>query len=155
MQRLCATSQTSLQAAAHRHSLSINANKAAHLSLISSSKDTSTLAHVVGTNRSPRNRRGIPLSKELDGSLGLSVINNQRVGGGISGNGSGELAVDGIVLEHVGGVVQVEEGIVDGDGHDIPGVLHGGAADETANAAESVDTNLDSHDEDLFVESEK
>lgn len=133
----------------------INANKAAHLSLISSSKDTSTLAHVVGTDRSPRNRRGIPLSKELDGSLGLSVINNQRVGGGISGNGSGELAVDGIVLEHVGGVVQVEEGIVDGDGHDIPGVLHGGAADETANAAESVDTNLDSHDEDLFVESEK
>ena len=53
--------------------------------------------------------------------------------------------MNGIVLEHVSSVVQVEEGVVDSHGHNISRVLHGGTADETADAAESVDSDLDSH----------
>lgn len=52
-----------------------------------------------------------------------------------------------VVLEHVGSIFQVEERIVDGDGHDITFVFHGGTADEAADTAESVDSDLDSHDD--------
>ena len=50
-----------------------------------------------------------------------------------------------IVLEHVGSIVEVEEGIVDGDGHDIAWMLHCSTAHETSDAAEAVDSEFDSH----------
>ncbi len=53
--------------------------------------------------------------------------------------------MDRVVLEEVGGVVEGEEGVVDGDGHDIAGMFEGGAADETADATEAVDSDFHSH----------
>lgn len=120
-----------------------------YLGLLSGGEDTSTLADIVGSDSPPGDLGRISLSKELNGNLALAIINHKRVGGGIGGNSSGILSMNGIILEHVGGVVQVEEGIVDSHGHDISGVLHGGTADETTDAAESVDSDLDSHG--LFV----
>lgn len=113
--------------------------------LISGGENTSTFTHIVSTNRSPGDLGRIPLGKEFDGRLCLSIINDERVRGSISGDSSRVLSMDGIVLEHIGGVIQVKEGVVDGDGHNIARVLHGGTADETTDTAESVDSDLDSH----------
>jgi len=57
--------------------------------------------------------------------------------------------VHAVVLEHVGQVVR-RLGVVDADDLDVVvAVLEGGAQSQTANAAESVDTQLDGHGESL------
>ena len=56
-----------------------------------------------------------------------------------------ELAVHGVVLEHVGEVVNVEK-VVDTDNLDVVcEVFHGGAEHHTADAAETIDTEFESH----------
>ena len=56
-----------------------------------------------------------------------------------------ELAVHRVVLEHVGEVVNVEK-VVDTDNLDVVcEVFHGGAEHHTADAAETIDTEFESH----------
>ena len=115
------------------------------LGLVSGGEDSSRLAHIGRTDLAPWDVRGVLLGEELDDGLGLTIVYNEGVSRGISSNGSGVLAVDRIVLEEVASVVEGEEGVVDGHGHDIAVVFEGGTADEAADAAESVDSKFDSH----------
>ena len=56
-----------------------------------------------------------------------------------------ELAVHGIILQHVGEVVNVEK-VVDTDNGDVLGeVFHSGAEDHAADTAETIDTEFKSH----------
>jgi hypothetical protein len=50
--------------------------------------------------------------------------------------------VGAVILEHVGGVVGLDEGVVDSGDEDIV-VLDGVTEDNPANATEAVDTDLD------------
>ena len=52
--------------------------------------------------------------------------------------------MDGIVLQHVGEVLGVEQ-VVDADDFDVIEVLDGGAEDHAADAAKPVDANFDGH----------
>jgi len=116
------------------------------LSLSGGGEDTGGLAHVRGADLSPRNVGRVALREELDGALLSALLSDDEAVGCLVGlDGSGVLSVDGIVLEHVTGVVEGKEGVVDGDGGDITLVLEGGSAYETTDAAESVYSNLDSH----------
>lgn len=115
------------------------------LGLVRGSKDTGRFTNVGGPDRSPGNVRWILLIKELDYGSSLAIVNDERVRGHVGGDGAGIFAMDRVVLEEVGGVVEGEEGVVDGDGHDIAGMFEGGAADETADATEAVDSDFHSH----------
>jgi hypothetical protein len=56
-----------------------------------------------------------------------------------------ELAVHGVVLQHVSEVVNVEK-VVDTDNLNVLGeVFHSSAEDHTADAAETIDTEFESH----------
>mmetsp|Transcript_22928 Transcript_22928/g.49600 ORF Transcript_22928/g.49600 Transcript_22928/m.49600 type:complete len:301 (+) Transcript_22928:252-1154(+) len=115
------------------------------LGLLGRGEDSSGLAHVSGADGSPWNVRGVLLGEELDDSLALALSDDEGIGLFVGRDGSGVLAVDGIVLEEVAGVVEGEEGIVDCYRHDISVVFEGGANDETADTPEAIDSNFDSH----------
>ena len=100
-------------------------------------EDAGGLDNVVGTSRSPLNLSGIQLVEDLDG---LAIDGDLIVS--ILTNDARELSVDGIVLEHVLHVVGGDEGVVHSDDVDH-GIVLSGAHDETADAAESVDANVD------------
>lgn len=51
-----------------------------------------------------------------------------------------ELAMGGVVLEHVDHVVERNEGIV--DGHHRHALVDGGTEDEASNSAKSIDSDL-------------
>ena len=92
----------------------------------------------LGADLAPLELGGILLGGEADGlavdvhrvALDLDVVV--------------ELAVDGIVLQHVGEVLGVEQ-VVDADDLDVVEVLDGGAEDHAPDAAEPVDANFDGH----------
>ena len=100
-------------------------------------EDASGLDDVVGTSRSPLDLGGVHLVEDLDG---LAVDGDLIVT--VLGNDAGELSVDGIVLEHVLHVVGGDEGVVHSDDVDH-GVVLSGAHDETADAAGTIDANVD------------
>mmetsp|Transcript_12562 Transcript_12562/g.20487 ORF Transcript_12562/g.20487 Transcript_12562/m.20487 type:complete len:201 (-) Transcript_12562:80-682(-) len=56
-----------------------------------------------------------------------------------------ELAVDGVMLKHVNHVLQINEGIIDSHQCNISALGDDRASDETTNAPEPVDANLDGH----------
>ncbi len=92
------------------------------------------LADVVGADGAPRDLGGVSLSEDDD----LVAIDDELAV--LSLDGSGVSAVDRVVLELVDHVVEGHEGVVDGDNLDL-GVSAAGAADESANTTETIDTN--------------
>ncbi len=118
------------------------------LGFFSGGKDTGGFANVVGSDGSPGDFRGVHRVEELDDGGGLSVVDDERVRRQVGGDGAGILAMYRIILEEVRGVVEGKEGIVDGHWHDIAGMFEGGAADETADATEAVDSDFYSHVDD-------
>mmetsp|Transcript_6214 Transcript_6214/g.16870 ORF Transcript_6214/g.16870 Transcript_6214/m.16870 type:complete len:334 (+) Transcript_6214:333-1334(+) len=108
--------------------------------LLHNSEDASGLAHDVSPRSAPRHLVGVAHGVELD----LLAIDDELGGGLIVGHAALVDAVGGVVLKEVGSVLDVAEGIVDGD--NIAAVLlAGGAAHEAANAAEARDTHLGRH----------
>lgn len=99
-------------------------------------EDASGLHNVVRAGGSPSAVRGVLLGGEGD----FLAVHNEAVA--VVFDGALELAVRGVVLEHVREVLRVQEGVVDGGDLDV-GVLHGRAEHQAANAAEAVDTNAD------------
>lgn len=67
---------------------------------------------------------------------------------------AGILAMNPVILEEVGGVIEGKEGVVDGHRHDIAGMFEGGAADETADATKAVDSDFNSHCDEILSEEE-
>ena len=67
---------------------------------------------------------------------------------------AGILAMNPVILEKVGGVIEGKEGVVDGHRHDIAGMFEGGAADETADATKAVDSGFNSHCDEILSEEE-
>ena len=132
--------------------------------LVGGGEHAGRLDDVLGASLLPGDGSGVPLRVELD-SL---AVDNQAVGGGL--DGAVEDAVGRVVLEHVRlqnsrrqlrscvpasqvgldagaatySIVGLNEGVVDGNDLDVR-VLNGIAEDDTANAAEPVDADLDSH----------
>ena len=58
--------------------------------------------------------------------------------------------MDRVVLELVGGVVNVKEGVIDSDDGSV-WVVKSGTADKTADTSKSVDSKAERHDEGLRV----
>ena len=118
------------------------------LGFFGGSEDTGGFANVVGSDRSPGDFRGVHCIEELDDGGGASVVDDKRVRRQVGSDRAGILAMDRVILEEVGGVVEGKEGIVDGHWHDIAGMFEGSAADETTDATEAVDSDLNSHVDD-------
>lgn len=77
-------------------------------SLLDGGEDTGGLDNVVGTDRAPGDGRGVFLTEDGDG---LAVDDELTV---LGLDGALEAAVYGVVLEHVGHVVEGNEGAVQG-----------------------------------------
>lgn len=92
----------------------------------------------IGTHFAPLEVGGILLGGEAN----LLAIDDE--GGTFHRDVVVEAAVDGVVLQHIGEVVGVEE-VVDADDLDVLEVFDRGAEDHAANAAEPVDANFDGH----------
>lgn len=75
-------------------------------SLIDGGEDTSGLDDVLSTDRSPRDVRGVTLSEDLDG---LSLNPELAI---LGLDGALEATVDGVELEHVDHVVEIDEGAI-------------------------------------------
>ena len=125
------------------------------LGLIGSSEDAGAFTYVVGPHRSPGDFRGVHGVEELDDSGRFAIVDDERVRLQVGRDGAGILAMNRVILEEVGGVVEGEEGIVDGHRHDIAGMFEGGAADETADATEAVDSDFNSHDDEMMLSEEE
>ena len=119
------------------------------LGLIGGSEDAGAFTYVVGPHRSPGDFRGVHGVEELDDSGRFAIVDDERVRLQVGRDGAGIFAMNRVILEEVGGVVEGEEGIVDGHRHDIAGMFEGGAADETADATEAVDSDFNSHDDEI------
>lgn len=113
-------------------------------SLLSGGEHTSRLDDVVGAVLAPGDGSGVTLSE--DGDL-LAVDNELAVAGA---HLTVEAAVDRVVLEHVGHVLKVDEGVVDGNDLSI-GVVDGVAEHNAANTTETVDTNSNHFEESWCV----
>jgi hypothetical protein len=106
------------------------------LGLVNGGEDTSGLNDVVGAGLGPLDVGGITLRVELD-SL---AVDNKVVA--LVADLTLEDTVGRVVLEHVDGVVRLNEGVVDSNNLDV-GVLDGIAEDDTADTTETVDADLD------------
>ena len=96
------------------------------------------LADILSADGSPGNV--LDLHGGEDGIL-LAVDDQSAV---LGGDLAGELAVHAVVLQHVGHILGVHEGIVQpADLHIV--TLQGGTEDETADAAEAIDTDFGVH----------
>ena len=96
------------------------------------------LANILRTHGSPGNILDLHSGKDRI----LLAVDHQ--GAVLGGDLAGELAVHAVILQHVGHILGVHEGIVQAD--DLYIVMsQGGAEDEAANAAEAIDANLGFH----------
>jgi hypothetical protein len=96
------------------------------------------LDHDVGAHLVP-----LQLGRVLDrGQADLLAVDDQRAA--LDLDVAAEAAVHRVVLQHVGQVVGLEE-VVDRDDLDLGEVLRDSAEHHAADAAETVDANLDSH----------
>ena len=68
----------------------------------------------------------------------------EGVGGSVGGNNARGLSMDRVVPRETVHIVKGEEGIIDGPVHDVGVVLEGVAANEAADLAKAVCSNLDS-----------
>ena len=112
------------------------------LTLLLGEEDTGGLANVVSTNGAPADLGGVSLVEDLDEvAINLDATIDLL-------DGAGESTVDGIVLEEIGEVVDIHEGIVDSGDHSLVLVAkEGRSEDESTNTAETVDAHSNSaHD---------
>mmetsp|Transcript_27690 Transcript_27690/g.67390 ORF Transcript_27690/g.67390 Transcript_27690/m.67390 type:complete len:357 (-) Transcript_27690:112-1182(-) len=103
-------------------------------------KDTSGLANSLSTDSSPWDLSRISAGEELD--LGSSNVEAVTFDGYITWVGS----VDGIVLELVGSVVNVKEGVIDSNDGGI-WVVKSSTAHKATDTSKSVDSKAKRHDE--------
>ena len=96
------------------------------------------LADILSADGSPGNVLDVHGGE--DGVL-LAVDDQSAV---LGGNLAGELAVHAVVLQHVGHVLGVHEGVVQADDLNVV-VSESGAEHEAADAAETIDTDLGFH----------
>jgi len=117
--------------------------------LVLGGEDTGGLDNVIGTSLSPWDVGWVTLLVVLDD---LSVDNELvlLVGGDLTL----EVAVGGIVLQHVDGVVWLNERIVDGNDLDVI-VLNSVTEDNSSDSSETVDSDLSNHFDFLVVMSDK
>merc|ERR1711977_440034 len=108
------------------------------LSLLGGGEDTGGLDDVLGAGLGPRDGGRVLLHVEAD----LLAVDDQVLA--VNLDGALEDAVGGVVLEHVGGVVRLNERVVAGNDVNVR-VLDGIAEDNADNTAKSVDTDLDDH----------
>ena len=108
-------------------------------SLLIGEEEARGLDDDLGADVAPGESGGILLGRETD----LLAVNDEIRA--LDGDLVLEDAVDGVVLEHIREVIGIEE-VVDADDLDVVReVLYRSAEDHATNAAEAVDTNLDSH----------
>ena len=112
------------------------------LALLLGQEQAGGLHDVLGAQLAPGNLGGIALG--VDGNL-LAVDHDGVLGGG---DLAGELAVHGVILQHVGQVIGGAQVV---DAHDLDlRVVDAGAEDHAADAAKPIDTNFDAHNEKLL-----
>lgn len=106
------------------------------LTLLLGEENTGGLANVVGTDGTPTDLGGVSLVEDLDElAINLDATIDLL-------DGAGESTVDGIVLEEVGEVIDIHEGIVNGGDHSLVLVAkEGRSEDESTNTAETVDAH--------------
>mmetsp|Transcript_17219 Transcript_17219/g.25900 ORF Transcript_17219/g.25900 Transcript_17219/m.25900 type:complete len:334 (+) Transcript_17219:1164-2165(+) len=108
-----------------------------HRCLLNNGEDAGRLADDVRALLPPRN-----LGRVLDGKEGdLLAVHDQHLRGLVALDGALVDAVGRVVLEEVGGVLDVAEGVVDGD-HLGALLHHRRPADEAADAPETRDAHL-------------
>jgi len=108
------------------------------LGLLGGGEDTGGLDDIFSTSFLPGDSGGVALCVEFD----LVAVDNEVVA--LNGDGTVEETVGGVVLEHVLGILGLNERVVDSNDLDFR-VLDSVAEDDTANAAETVDTDLSNH----------
>lgn len=104
------------------------------LGLLSGGEDTSGLNDVGDTGLAPGDLRGVTLVEDVDL---LAVDDDTTIS---SLNSALEATVGRVVLEHVGSVVGLDEGVVNSNDVDL-GVSEGVAENKTADTTETVNTN--------------
>ena len=104
-------------------------------SLLHGSEDPSGLHHILSTSITPFDVGDISL---LENGDGLSIDDELPV---LCLDCAVELAVGGIILEHVDHVVKVNEGVIDGDDVHFARIKSS-PGDQAPNAAESVHSDL-------------
>ena len=108
------------------------------LSLLAISEESRGLDDDLGAKFFPGQVSGVALGKNLDGLAvngdGVIVVTDL----------TGETTHDGVVLQEVGQGLGVGE-VVDGDDLEVSTLLSEGAEKVAANAAKTVDTNLNGH----------
>mmetsp|Transcript_16768 Transcript_16768/g.34365 ORF Transcript_16768/g.34365 Transcript_16768/m.34365 type:complete len:310 (+) Transcript_16768:326-1255(+) len=108
-----------------------------HGSLLSGGENTGGFNDVISTRAAPLDLGGVHFAKDLD----ILAINGQGIITSLL-NCTGVLPVDSVVLEHVLHVVDRDERVIDRDNVDH-GVVLCSAHDQTTNATEAIDTNVD------------
>jgi hypothetical protein len=118
------------------------------LGLLGLGEDTGRLANSLSTDFSPWDLSGVSAGKELD--LGSSNVEAVTFDSDITWVST----MNRVVLELVGGVVDVKEGVIDSDDGSV-WVVKGGTAHKTADTSKSVDSKADRHDEEGLLLFEK
>ena len=101
-------------------------------------EEAGAFQHDVHAHFAPLQVGGIFFSGQAD----FLAVDHQVVA--VNGDVALEVAVHGVVLQHVGQVVGLQQ-VVDGDHFDTGEVLGDGAESHAADAAETVDTNFNCH----------
>ncbi|MPN23907.1 hypothetical protein SDC9_171300 [bioreactor metagenome] len=129
----------------HEHRSSILARSGHHnllgaglkmgFGLVGGKEQTGGFDHIVGADFAPLQHGGILFSGHTD----LLAVDDQLLIGS-NFDGALEGAVHGVILQHVGNVIHIEQ-VVDRNHFHVLATL-GGTEDQTADASETIDTNL-------------
>ena len=107
------------------------------LGLLLGQEQAGGLHHVLSLQLAPGDILGVALGEDGDG---LAVDHDSVLSGG---DLAVELAVHGVILQHIGQVVGGAQIV---DAHDLDlGMVHAGAENHAANAAKTVNTYFDAH----------
>ncbi len=126
----------SLEGAEHQHLFGTGSNVLAGAGIVQ--EQAGGFNHHVGTDFTPLQVGRVALLRQADG---FAIHHQVAI---FHGHIALEAAMHAVVLEHVGQVVGFEQ-VVDANHFDVREVLHARAEHHAANAAKTVDTNLDSH----------
>ena len=107
-------------------------------------EETGTFDDDVGADFIPLQVGRVLLGRQAN----LLAIDDQGVA--IDGDVALEIAMHGVVLQHVGQIVGLQQ-VVDADHFDPGEILGDGAKRHATDAAETVDANFDSHVNNLLV----
>jgi len=108
------------------------------LGLLLGQEDAGGLHHVLGAHLAPGDVLGLHLGEELH----LLAVDGDGVV--VVGDVALELAVDGVVLQHISHIVGGHKGVVDADELDVI-TDNAGPENQAADPAETIDANLDAH----------